>query len=478
MNSEQVVKSTQEQATAAWITYINQQRITELIQKLSAQDVSLEKALTELQKLKDFIGDPAHILGSPSTKHGEIAENVQVYFSNARRFVEGLFAEYSFDGVGRTAPEDYLKNGQPIQSKFYNGPSGGKTFHAILKHLEKYPDFLKAGGKYEIPKDQYEKLVDLLSKPSSELSRSEATLVKAIRKWEQAMNVSFSDKVNPSVVDYADVQQGAIYKTIKSEESAIEAKDKELRDSAQQASRPSLSEGVEVTLISAALEGAITFCTEVRRKIKEGKKIHDFTADDWKELGVDTAGATAKGGIRGASVYLLTNYAKTPGCVATAFMTALFGVVSQANQLHNGHITEHEFVDNTAILALDVSVTAISSFLGSCAIPIPVLGPLVGNAVGMFLYGIAKDFLSAKEQKLISGFVNEIEQLNSLVDAKYQNLIQELKAEFEEFSSIVELAFSEEANEAFINSVVLADYVGVGAEVLHNMHDIDNYFMN
>jgi len=107
-----------------------------------------------------------------------------------------------------------------------------------------------------------------------------------------------------------------------------------------------------------------------------------------------------------------------------------------------------------------------------------VLGPLVGNAVGMFLYGIAKDFLSAKEQKLISGFVNEIEQLNSLVDAKYQNLIQELKAEFEEFSSIVELAFSEEANEAFINSVVLADYVGVGAEVLHNMHDIDNYFMN
>ena len=98
MNSEQVIKSSQEQAAAAWVTYINHQRITELIQKLSAQDVSLEKALAELQKLKDFIGDPAHILGSSSTKHGEIAENVQVYFSNARRFVEGLFAEYSFDG--------------------------------------------------------------------------------------------------------------------------------------------------------------------------------------------------------------------------------------------------------------------------------------------------------------------------------------------------------------------------------------------
>lgn len=478
MNTKKIIKSNQEQATAAWITYINQQRINELIQKLSAQDVSLEKALAELQKLKDFIGEPAHILGSACTKHGEIAEHTQVYFSNARNLVEGLFKEYSFEGVGRTAPEDYLKNGLPIQSKFYNGPSGGKTFHAILKHLEKYPDFIKDGGKYEIPKDQYERLIELLGKPSSELSRSEATLVKVIREWEKDTNVSFSDKVNPSIVNYSDVQQGAIDKTIKTEEASIRAKDQELRNAAHQKSDPAFREGADIALFSAAIEGSIEFCIGVHRKLKEGKKLHDFTSDDWKELGIDTAGATVKGGIRGASVYLLTNYANTPGCVATSFMTAVFGIVAQSKQLQEGKITEHEFIDNIATLAIDVSVSTISSFIGGCAIPVPVLGPIIGNAVGMFLYGIANDFLSAKEQKLISCFTDEIKQLNAKLDARYQKIIQELKAEFDKFSSIVDLAFSDEANKAFMNSVVLAEYTGASAYALRNIHDVDNYFLN
>lgn len=478
MTLEQTAKSTQEQATAAWITYINRQRIDELIQALSSQDASLEKALAELEKLKNFIGDPAHILGNAATKHGEIAENVQVYFSNARRLIEGLFKEYTFDGVGRTAPEDYLKNGQPIQSKFYNGPSGNKTFKAILEHLEKYPDFIKNGGKYDIPKDQYKRLVDLLNRPSSELSRSEATLVKTIREWEKTANVSFADKINPSVVDYADVQQGAIENTIKTEESSIEERDQELRREAQQQAEPSLREGVNATMLSAALEGSVEFCLGVRRKLKEGKKLHSFTADDWKELGVDTASATAKGGIRGASVYLLTNYANTPGCVATAFMTAVFGIVSQARQLQQDIITEHDFVDNIAVLALDVSVSAVSSLIGEFTIPIPVLGPIIGNTVGMFLYGIAKDFLATKEQNVISNFVNEISQLNAELDLQYQQLVQELQAKFEKFSSIVDLAFSKEANEAFVNSVMLADYTGAGASALRSKRDIDNYFLN
>lgn len=176
------IKSTQEQAAASWITYLNQARLDELVAKLNQQDINLEEALGELEEIKEFIGDPAHILGSATTKHGEIAEHMQVNFSNARRAIQGLDKNHSFDGVGRTAPEDYLRDGQQVQSKFYNGLRN--TFfgkHALSEHLETYPDFVKNGGAYDIPKDQYEKLVDLLDKYEnnrSQLTAAECNLAK------------------------------------------------------------------------------------------------------------------------------------------------------------------------------------------------------------------------------------------------------------------------------------------------------------
>lgn len=87
------IKNIQEQASAAWITMLNQQRINELIRSLASQDLSLERALAELQKLKDFIREPSKILGSAATKHGEIAKSVQVYYSNARHLIQGLIAD-------------------------------------------------------------------------------------------------------------------------------------------------------------------------------------------------------------------------------------------------------------------------------------------------------------------------------------------------------------------------------------------------
>ena len=178
------IKSTQEQAIASWITYLNQARLDELIEKLRQQDINLEAAMKELNEIKKFLGDPARILGNPLTKHGEIAEHMQVNIANARRIIQGLSKDHTLQGVGRTAPEDYLRNGQQVQSKFYN--SLRNTFfgkHALLEHMETYPDFIKNGGSYDIPKDQYDKLIELLDmykKNPSQLSTSDYYLAKKL----------------------------------------------------------------------------------------------------------------------------------------------------------------------------------------------------------------------------------------------------------------------------------------------------------
>ena len=49
----------------------------------------------------------------------------------------------------------------------------------------------------------------------------------------------------------------------------------------------------------------MAFCLAVAQKRKSGKQLSQFTAEDWKEVGIDTAVATTKGGIRGAVVYTL-----------------------------------------------------------------------------------------------------------------------------------------------------------------------------
>ena len=442
------------------------------------RDTSHENALGELQKIKTFVSHPEHILGSPLSKHGEIAEFAQVYISNARQMIEGLKAEFTFESVGRTAPEDYLHNGIPIQSKFYTGSLGNKTFNAIKEHLQKYPDFITNGGKYDIPKDQFENIIELLPKPSSQLSRSEYSLVQSIRTWEKANGIEFTHTVNGSVVNYADVQQDTIHQTVDSEASRINATDQQKRHEAYLKSKPTLKEGMKATTTTAAIEGGMSFCLAISHKLKSGKKLHDFSAEDWKDVGLDTASGTGKGAIRGASVYALTNFTVTPAAVATALVTAAFGIAAHAQQLNNGTLSKEDFIIHSEVICLDVSISAISSLMGQVLIPIPVLGAIIGNTIGMFMYGLAKDILSEKEQALITNFNTSLEQLNERLEERYKQLILSLKEEFANFSSVLLLAFDENINKAFLGSIELADYVGVAEDkILKTKVEMDNFFL-
>ena len=479
------IKSTQEQAAAAWINILNQQRIEALIQALKDQDISLEQALSELQKLKDFIGDPAHILGKDTTKHGEIAENVQVYISNARRLIEGLDREYSFDGVSRTAPEDYLKRAQQVQSKFLNGLertlNGNGGADGILQHLRKYPDFVENGGTYDIPKDQYEemiRLLDLRKTNPSALSKQDWRVLRAIDFFERESGLDVRKNLNPSIAAYDDVQQGAVCNTVKKEEAAIKKTDQDRRNAAYQKSRPSLREGAKVTAVSAALEGGAAFCSNVAKKRKAGKNLADFTAEDWKDVGIDTGAGTMKGAIRGAAVYTLSNFTATPANVATSLVTAAFGVAAQARLLREGQIGDEEFLINSEALCLDVTVSTVSSMLGQAVIPVPVLGAIIGNVAGMFLYDIAKTQGLKREASLIANYQAEMEALLERLDEQGRALMRLLEENLKKFQSMMDLAFDPDVNLAFSASIHFARFNGVPEDkILKTKADIDAFFL-
>lgn len=486
MNGEQILKTAEEQGFAAWVDYLNQLRLNELLEKLVSQDINLEQALAELQKFKDFIGNPAHILGSATTKHGEIAENAQVYISNARRLIEGLSKEYTFEGVARTAPEDYLKNGQPIQSKFLNGVkatlNGNGNANGIQQHIKKYPWFVKNGGSYDIPKDQYDEIMRVLQLRETSptlLTKGDRRLLEVIDSFEKETGLHISKDVRPAVVNYGDVQQGKVNEIISKEETSIKEIDQQRRDAAYKANKPTLKQGAQAAAVSAVAEGGMAFCLGIVKKRKQGKHLAEFTAEDWQEVGIDTAKGAVQGGIRGGAIYAMTNFTATPAAVANALVAASFGVVAQAYQLQQGKISVEDFIVNSETICLDVSVSAVASLLGQILIPVPILGAIIGNVAGMFMYQIAKDHLSAKEQTLIANYQESFTSLNKMLEERYQLLIDRLKREFAKYASVLELAFDLNVNIAFEGSIALADYVGVlPKNVLRSKADIDNYFLN
>jgi len=475
------IKSSQEQAVAAWITNLNQIRLDTLIESLDQQDDNQKEALACLGEIKKFVANPNGILGSQKTKHGEIAENMQVNISNARQVIKGLDKRYTFEGVGRTAPEDYIRDGQQVQSKFYNGLRN--TFfgsNALEKHFEKYPDFLKNGGSYDIPKDQYEKMLEILDKYKnnpSQLSTGDYNLAKKINEFLQSNGLELGKDIKPAVVNYREVQLGAANQTVDKEEKNIKKEDRKQREKAYNASKPSLKEGAKIAGVSAAAEGGVTFCMAVAKKRKE-KMFCDFTSEDWKEIGIDTGKGATKGGIRGGSIYLLSNFTATPANVASAYVTAAFGVASQVKALEGGNISAEDFIINCETICLDVTISAIASVAGQIIIPIPVLGAVMGNIAGEFVYELCKKVGSTRSKQIIEGYNTEMTKLEQQLAIQYLQVLLEIKKALWRFNELEKLAFDLDVNQAFIASASLAAEVGVAdTKILKSKENIDCFFM-
>ena len=483
MNFGGVAKSNQEQAVASWVNYLNQVRLDRLMEALQQQNQNWEQAVGTLNKTLSTINKEIieRNRGGIKGMHGFIAEVAECGVGNAREQVQGRMPIYEW--INDNGPADLLRDGVQIQQKFV--ASGNHlSLQAITQHFEKYPDFLSQGGKYQIPEDHYEQIKRLLSISKEQANKmSTSTGEFSLKQWKEVHD--FFDKgpiklqdIEPSKLKYDQVQMNRINDTIRSEKKSLKEADKKIRDDAYDASKPSWEQGAKVAALSAAIEGGTTFVTAVAKKRKAGKKIGEFDSKDWEEVFKESGMGIAKGGVRGISIYALTNYTATPATVASALCTASFGIAEQAHLLRTGKITQEQFVMNSEILCLDTSVSALSSFIGQALIPVPVLGTVIGNTVGTLMYQVAKDNLTKKEQQLIKGYLQYLYELEIALDKKYKKYIDELNKGLTIYYEMLEKAFSPNYAEALDGSVVLAMSFGVPSEeLLKSISEVDDYFL-
>lgn len=480
-----LAKTSQEQAVAAWVNYLNQLRLDNLLSTFRQQDVNLKDALASVDEAirKIDLEVVTANRGGVKGMHGFIAEVAEVGVGNARSHILGKGAVYQW--VNDNGPVDLVRGGVAIQQKFV--AAGGRFgLGAITKHLEKYPDFVSSCGKYQIPSDHFDMIRKLHDMPREEA----ATLLArsgdgpSFRDWQRVQAFFREGSVGietlePSALDYHEVQRGVYESTLGAEKDALRSTDQAQRNHAYQASRPKLEEGAKATLVAAAVEGGTAFVIKVVQKRREGKKLKDFTADDWIEIAVETGLGTVRGGVRGLSIYSLTNFTATSAAVASSVVTAAFGIAEQANKLRRGEIDELEFIEAAELVSLEAAVSGLSSFVGQALIPVPVLGAVIGNTVGMIMFSAVSSSLSRREAELITRYLEEQRVLDAHLAAQYQDLVNQLDASMADYLTVLERAFSPDVEVALLGSVDLALTLGVVADdVLDSEQKTFAYFLD
>ena len=496
---EDIIKSNQEQTTSAIIEYLKQIRLAELVKKLNKENSNLKQALGSI----DAALEDCHIIinnnrGGNSGMHGFLAEAAQHGIGNAKEQIKGN--EGIYEWINDNGELDLVRNGtEGLQLKFYNGTKN--ALRILKEYLNKYPDFLEKGGKYQIPKDLYEK-IETICKMSAEdikqLTKNSDPSIgecKFVHSYFESETIKFSD-MEPSDLTYAQVQKLAVEDTLKDFKDDLREENYERKVKAINDSKPTIGDHLKAGAIGAGLEGGTTFVLEISKKLKE-KNVKSFTEDDWNDIFKKSGISVAKGGIRGVVVNVITNKSNlpvdvaavinpesikkstTPASVANAIVTASFGMAEQAYLYSQKKISEVDFIYNSEVVCLDASISALSSIIGQTVIPVPVLGAIIGNTVGSLMYKVAKDNFNKNQQEMIDRFKQEQEQLDSKLASEYQEVILKLNRELQTYYVVLENSFDPNYKKAFEGSISLAIHLGIPSEeILDTKEKIDNYFIN
>lgn len=432
----------------------------------AARSDALASALREMQAVRDFVGAPSRILGSDATKHGEIAEQVNVGIRRAADALSGRAPSATFEGVGRFAPTDFRMDGMDIQSKYYRGLSD--SLRGVLEHSRKHPDF---SGGYQIPRDQYAQMESLNRTGVAEgISEKSANAVRdKLDALRQSTGKSPDEIIRPGETDYAEVQKGRVKDTIRDRENGM-----------RQASGPSLSGLGKASALGAAVGGGVALTQALWAKYREGKNPFSgqFSAQDWRDVGVSSARGGGGGAIAGGALYLITNSTKLSAPAAGAVVSGLIGIGSLLSQYAAGQIDGGQFVEMSQIVAADAAIVGLATVAGQAVIPIPVLGALIGSVGGKLVASAIQSGLGDSERALTARLAAYEKSARARLDAQFSAIIQDMDAYFGNLERLAETAFDEtvnanlrlQASAEFAESVGVPDYL-----ILRGAEDLDAF---
>lgn len=467
--------------------------------QIARSNDAFSRASEFLEDCRDYVS-PAnrlHILGPEGTKHGEIAEQLEVNFRNGRDVLNRLeaTAKVLSEGSERIGPIDYLVDGGvPVQSKYIGG--GNNSLRHILDHLKKYPGYAQdttpygfpgKRGIYHMPKDQYDFLERIRTGDTQGIhSRTVTAAKKLIDEIEKEANLPFNEVVKPGLNSYGGVQLGKVDETInkegafyseihKNDINTIREEQKNQLDNAQHITDASWSEAFRAIGIAAAISSITSAGIRIRTKFKEGKRFADFDLDDWKDVGCDFAKGAGKGGISGAAIYGLTKLGGFEAPFAGGITSSAIGVTSLFIDYKKGLIDESDFADSANALCFEAGLASVGAAVGQALIPIPVIGSIVGSMTAQAALMITKQLVGEKEMVLIAKMQSDYDSLVKKLNVEEAQEIASIKDYYDRLGGLIEASMHAESNLRLSASIRFAIEMGVmDKDIIHNESELND----
>lgn len=380
------VHDTTAQADAAVVDTVNAIRINHLLKELDRIDNNKAGAEEEIRLLK---AEVQRLLitnrGGVKGIHGFIGESSQVHVANIKAFINGNEPLYIL--LDDNSMTDYTRGIENIQQKACQA-GGYLGLDSIKRHKAKYPEFVESGGKYQIPKDMFTRYKNLKNLPENvalKLRKDDLRLWKYIRYFtEENPDIT----IEPMEVTYSDIQAGNINNTVKRVEDETNKEFEKQHQTAQKDYAPNIAEFLKICGISATIEGGMNAGTEFVQKLKSGKKITEFTLQDYKDIGGKFVSGSGKGAFRGGMVYIVTNIYKIPAAVISGVITVAFGLCREGYLLFKKKISTDQFKKNSIFVVLETIASTSGAALGKhwCK-KHPIIGSLSGSIIGSAIIG-------------------------------------------------------------------------------------------
>ena len=207
--------------------------------------------------------------------------------------------------------------------------------------------------------------------------------------------------------------------------------------------------------------------------------MNQFSNEDWKELGIDTAKASARGGITGAALYGMTNFTKLSSPVSAASISSGIEIAVLCKRYNENEISIDALYDGAQMICVDSGIVALGATVGSALIPVPVIGALLGSLIAKQVNDELKKWLIKDEQELIVRMNEEYREYREIEEMKLRAFISKVIEKYRILNGLVGLAFNYEFDViARVDaSIQLARECSMGEDkIVKNRRELDSFF--
>ena len=310
------------------------------------------------------------------------------------------------------------------QLKYVGGSAKGCYQKLLDRKFDKYRD---ADIPIEVPSDFYEDVKKRLEERATELNRQ-------IDRAEQRGDVALVQK-HRNQLERVEKTKDSLRRGKLTNAEALEARMHPALSTAKDVTSVAHRAGVDSAKYGAAIGGTVSIVQNLTAVIRGDKEIEeaflavakDTASSAAISYGTGFAGSIVKGFVQNAKSGTIQTLSKTnlPGILVTVSLSA----ASTMKRYFDGEITSIECFEELGEQGTGMISSALFATLGQIAIPIPVVGGLIGGMLGYAVASASYGTLlgALKEADLAA---QERRQIEEACEKQIQ-LIREYRAQME-----------------------------------------------